>query len=42
MLQHAKQHVMPEKLWILVIVHGSAITPLLREKYRVIKTLQTH
>jgi len=31
MLLHVKQHVRPEELWILVIVHGSAITPL-REK----------
>jgi len=29
---HVKQHVRPEELWILVIVRGSAITPLLREK----------
>jgi hypothetical protein len=33
---------MPEELWILVIVHGSVITPLLRDKGRVIKTLQTN
>ena len=42
MLQHVKQHVRPEELWILVIVRGSAITPLLREKDGVIKPLQTH
>jgi len=32
MLQHVKQHVRPEELCIPVLVRGSAITPLLREK----------